>query len=408
MLNWARQFSIFCFLDNRNYQSAFHEYECLLAAGSIKELERNAGSAFGDLKEFSASNKDWLFGHFAYDLKNETEKLFSRNPDPIGFPDLYFFIPEILIELNHAGIKIGVAGHNHQQILDHILAQPDTMSSKKSLPDIKERISHKDYLKTIEKIREHILYGDCYELNFCQEFYAENCDIDPFCTYSMLGLHSPMPFSAFYRHQGRYLLCASPERYLKKKGNLLLSQPIKGTASRIPAHARLDEEEKQRLYNSKKDRSENIMIVDLVRNDLSRICVEGSVQVKELCGIYSFPQVHQMISTISGTLPDEVSWTEAIRVSFPMGSMTGAPKKRAMELIEAYEKSRRGIFSGALGYCTPEKDFDFNVVIRSILYNESSQYLSYQAGSAITFNSDAEKEYEECLLKASAIKKTLQ
>ena len=408
MLNWARQFSIFCFLDNRNYQSAFHEYECLLAAGSIKELERNAGSAFGDLKEFSASNKDWLFGHFAYDLKNETEKLFSRNPDPIGFPDLYFFIPEILIELNHAGIKIGVAGHNHQQILDHILAQPDTMSSKKSLPDIKERISHKDYLKTIEKIREHILYGDCYELNFCQEFYAENCDIDPFCTYSMLGLHSPMPFSAFYRHQGRYLLCASPERYLKKKGNLLLSQPIKGTASRIPAHARLDEEEKQRLYKSKKDRSENIMIVDLVRNDLSRICVEGSVQVEELCGIYSFPQVHQMISTISGTLPDEVSWTEAIRVSFPMGSMTGAPKKRAMELIEAYEKSRRGIFSGALGYCTPEKDFDFNVVIRSILYNESSQYLSYQAGSAITFNSDAEKEYEECLLKASAIKKTLQ
>jgi len=408
LLNWARQFSIFCFLDNRNYQSAFHEYECLLAAGSIKELERNAGSAFGDLKEFSASNKDWLFGHFAYDLKNETEKLFSRNPDPIGFPDLYFFIPEILIELNHAGIKIGVAGHNHQQILDHILAQPDTMSSKKSLPDIKERISHKDYLKTIEKIREHILYGDCYELNFCQEFYAENCDIDPFCTYSMLGLHSPMPFSAFYRHQGRYLLCASPERYLKKKGNLLLSQPIKGTASRIPAHARLDEEEKQRLYNSKKDRSENIMIVDLVRNDLSRICVEGSVQVKELCGIYSFPQVHQMISTISGTLPDEVSWTEAIRVSFPMGSMTGAPQKRAMELIEAYEKSRRGIFSGALGYCTPEKDFDFNVVIRSILYNESSQYLSYQAGSAITFNSDAEKEYEECLLKASAIKKTLQ
>jgi para-aminobenzoate synthetase component I len=408
MLNWARQFSIFCFLDNHAYKQAFHDYECLMAAGSIRELERDAGNAFEDLRQFSATTGDWIFGHFSYDLKNENELLHSRNPDHIFFPDLYFFIPEFLIELNHGSLKIAMHGDDHYRILQEILAQPDTFQSNGLGTRIQERISHKDYIETIKKIKAHISYGDCYELNFCQEFYAENSVLDPWHTYSLLSANSPMPFGAFYRHRDQFLLCASPERFLKKKGDIILSQPIKGTAARNPEQVHLDEMEKSRLYHSAKERSENIMIVDLVRNDLSRICSEGSVRVNELYGIYSFPQVHQMISTISGNLAAGIAWSDAIRLTFPMGSMTGAPKKRAMELIEEYEKSRRGIFSGALGYCSPEKDFDFNVVIRSILYNNSNRYLSYQVGSAITFNSEPEKEYQECLLKAAAIMKSLE
>ena len=223
-----------------------------------------------------------------------------------------------------------------------------------------------------------------------------------------MGTVSPNPFSAFYKVAHNYLLCASPERYLKKVEDKIYSQPIKGTSKRELNNLIEDENNKMNLLNSEKERAENVMIVDLVRNDLSKICMEGSVKVEELFGIYSFPQVHQMISTISGDLKNDRDLADIFRATFPMGSMTGAPKKKVMELIELYEKTKRGIFSGALGYITPEGDFDFNVVIRSILYNSSDKYLSIQAGSAITFNSNAEKEYEECLLKIEAMKKALQ
>ena len=149
------------------------------------------------------------------------------------------------------------------------------------------------------------------------------------------------------------------------------------------------------------------MIVDLVRNDLTRICKEGSVRVDELFGVYTFPQVHQMVSTISGVIKEDVSFPQIIDAAFPMGSMTGAPKHRVMQLINEFEPSARGIFSGSVGYINPDGDFDLAVVIRSIMYNQSTQHLSYQVGSGITFYSDAEAEWEECLLKAEAIRKVL-
>jgi para-aminobenzoate synthetase component 1 len=149
------------------------------------------------------------------------------------------------------------------------------------------------------------------------------------------------------------------------------------------------------------------MVVDLVRNDLTKICKPSTVTVDELFGIYSFPQVHQMISTISGNIEENLSFSQILKATFPMGSMTGAPKLRVMQLIDAYEPSARGLFSGSVGYKKPNGDFDFNVVIRSILYNQSANYLSYLVGSGITFYSDAEKEWEECLLKASAIMQVL-
>jgi len=268
---------------------------------------------------------------------------------------------------------------------------------------IQHRIQKETYIGIIEKLRQHILRGDCYEINFCQEFYATAVKVDPLLAYHRLTELSPNPFSAFYKLHDKYCCCASPERYLKRTGNKIISQPIKGTSKRNLNDKQLDEDNKQYLLQSSKEKAENVMVVDLVRNDLSRICVPGSVKVEELFGIYSFPQVHQMISTVCGELKEGVSIADIFRETFPMGSMTGAPKIRVMQLVEQYERTKRGLFSGAIGYIRPGGDLDFNVVIRSLFYNASTQYLSFQTGSGITFYSEPEKEYEECMMKAEAM-----
>jgi para-aminobenzoate synthetase component I len=408
-LNWADRFNICCFLDNNEYQLSHHSHECLLAAGAKESLEASAGDAFDQLRKFSAIHKDWIFGHFGYDLKNETEHLSSSHPDGIEFPDLFFFIPEIVIELKKDAIHIGSLKSDHEEILAEIEGSPVIFpTSFKGIPNTREKFSRSEYLTTVKELRSHILRGDCYEINFCQEFYREEITMEPLPIYYKLAKLSPTPFAAYYRLRDKYLICASPERYLKRTGDVLLAQPIKGTWQRNREDSHLDQTNKDNLFHSAKDRSENVMIVDLVRNDLSKVCEEDSVKVDELYGIYSFPQVHQMISTVSGKLAKDKNWVDLIEATFPMGSMTGAPKKKVLELIERYEKTKRGLFSGAVGYVTPGGDFDFNVVIRSILYNQSNQYLSFQTGSGITFYSQAETEYEECLLKAKAIKKVLE
>lgn len=405
---WANQFNTCCFLDNHEYESNEHSYECLVGAGSLKNINAQAGTAFEQLRKFAEEDNDWLFGHFGFDLKNEIEFLSSSHPDNINFPDLFFFVPEVVVELSRNKINIGLFGDSHEKIFDDILQVPIVTSvSERKIIQINPRFSREEYILVVEKLRDHILRGDCYEINFCQEFFAENISFEPLITYHQLSDLSPTPFGSFYKVNDRYLLCASPERYLKKKDDLLLSQPMKGTAVRNKNDAALDSYYKTALFSSAKDRSENVMVVDLVRNDLSRVCEEGTVSVNELYGIYTFPQVHQMVSTISGIVRNDLTWVDIIRATFPMGSMTGAPKIKVLSLIEQYEKTKRGLFSGALGYVKPNRDFDFNVVIRSILYNAGNNYVSYQVGSGITFYSDAEKEFEECLLKAEAIKKVL-
>ena len=268
------------------------------------------------------------------------------------------------------------------------------------------KITKQTYLDNVEHLKSHIQQGDIYEINYCQEFYANEVEINPIELYFKLNKKSPTPYSCFVKHNHSYLLSASPERFIKKQGNKISSQPIKGTIKR---GATLEEDEvlKHQLKNDPKERSENIMIVDLVRNDLSKIATRNSVKVEELCEIYTFPQVHQLISTISAEAKPEVDFKTIIHALFPMGSMTGAPKIRAMELIEQYEHSKRGLYSGTVGYIKPNGDFDFNVVIRSILYNSSSKKISYFVGGAITSLSEPEKEYEECLLKAKAINEVL-
>lgn len=407
VLNWASRFSTFCFLDNHQYRSSWQAEECLLGAGLQRSLSAQSGNALSHLAAFTAGNTGWLFGHLGYDLKNELFSLHSSHPDQIGFPDLFFFEPEIVVRLNKQQMEIFAA--NAGEVYQAILNTPGTREPyPTSVPEIQSRFSRNEYLEVMYQLQQHIQRGDCYEINFCQEFFAENVGADPVDLFYRLCRVSPNPFAALYRMQDRWLICASPERYFRKTGNKIFSQPIKGTAPRIPGNPQLDAAAIKELYESGKDRSENVMVVDLVRNDLSKICEDGTVLADELFKVYSYPQVHQMISTISGTLLPGTDLASIVRASFPMGSMTGAPKKRVLELIEKYERTRRGLFSGSVGYISPDGTMDFNVVIRSILYNASDRYLSFPAGSGITFYAEAEAEWEECLLKAAAIRKILE
>ena len=404
MLDWANRFSICCFMDSHHYKDALHEYDCLLAAGA-REVFSPSDNILPALQKFTCEKKQWLFGHVNYELKNETERVVSAKPVRTAFPPVFFFIPEIIIRINESRIVItSISGTDPKNIFDEInniiTAKQISVSSRLA---IKPSHSQEEYTGVIRKLKAHIQRGDCYEINFCMEFYADDAVIDPAAVYKKLSNISPAPFSCFYKLYDKYLLCTSPERYIKKKGTKIISQPVKGTIRRDLADMQNDRLLKNKLYESPKDRSENVMVADLVRNDLSRICKEGTVHTDELYGVYSFAQVHQMITTISGTADVKINFADVLKATFPMGSMTGAPKKRVVELIDLYERTGRGIFSGAVGYISPDNDFDFNVVIRSIMYNETKQALSFFAGGGITFYSEPENEYEECLLKAKAM-----
>lgn len=362
--------------------------------------------SFDALQLFVSSTRDWIFGHLNYDLKNEIEKgISSEHHDGIEFPLLQFFCPKLVVrKKNDSEIEIGgfegeeEAFQLFQQIRDAEISEIATNSPV----SIIERTPRADYIKAVEQLKKHIARGDIYETNYCMEFYAQQAELNTAALQQKLNALSEAPFAVYYKLQHLHLCCASPERFMQKKGNTLRSQPIKGTRRRGNSPEE-DEMLRSELLNDAKERCENVMIVDLVRNDLSRSAARGSVHVPELFGIHTFKTVHQMISTVEAQLAEDVHPVEAIRRAFPMGSMTGAPKLRAMQLCEETEHMRRGLYSGAVGYFTPEMDFDFNVVIRSIQYNAQTGYLSLMAGSAITAAAQPEAEYEECKLKAAAL-----
>lgn len=406
MLSWANRFNIFLFLDSCGYNEKYASEDWIMAVDAVDQFSLDE-RFFDAFQSWLNEKQDWVFGNINYDLKNEIEALSSAHPDQIDFPVLFFFQPKIIIRKKLEEIEVMAFDQQPSEIVEQILQTKHSQSQKLQL-NIRPKIQRSEYLNIIEQLRQHILRGDCYEINFCQEFFAENATIDPLSVYQQLTTISSTPFAGFYKLNEKFLLCASPERFLKKSGNKIISQPIKGTVKRDLNDGVVDDKLKQQLSDSQKDQSENVMVVDLVRNDLSRICKQASVHVEELYGIYSFPQVHQMISTVVGEIDPEISFADILKATFPMGSMTGAPKIRVMQLIEQYEQTKRGIYSGSIGYIDPQGDFDFNVVIRSIMYNATQQYLSYQVGGGITFYSDPEKEFEECLLKAEAIKKVLQ
>lgn len=375
------------------------------------EVLSHCEGAWSDLSAWSTQRRDWRLGYFSYDLKNEFEQLISTNSDFIGFPLFSFYHPRyvVLKDKGQWRVEYLQSEDTEESVRRWLHSLPFVEIFVDKCVDIQlnERVSKSQYLSNIKAIQQHIVRGDIYEVNYCVELFKEAVQLDVVQLYTRLLNVSPVPFAAFVRSDDRYLMCASPERYIQKRGKLIVSQPIKGTAPRSQ-DVEEDRWYRQQLAESEKERSENIMITDLVRNDLARIAERGSVRVEELCGIYAFQQVYQMISTVSAQLSDEHDWLDVIQATFPMGSMTGAPKVKAMELIEAFENTKRGLYSGAVGYVTPEDDFDFNVVIRSLQYHQGTGYLSTMVGSAITAMSDPESEYCECLLKASAIKRVLE
>ena len=409
LLYWAQQFREVAFLDSNSYPQAYSSYDCMLAVDAFTLLQTDYHNAFEDLKQYQQTTKDWLFGYLSYDLKNDSERLQSNNFDGLDFPDLFFFQPKKIFLLKGNQLEtryLHLCDDELQEDYQDITTIVPQQSTASESVVVQARIDQKKYLEQVQKMQEYIHKGDIYEANFCMEFYAENATIQPLEKFQKLNAISQPPFAVFLKNNQQYLLSATPERYLRKEGEDLISQPIKGTAKRYEDPV-ADEKAKEDLASNPKERAENIMITDLVRNDLSRTAQKGSVQVEELCGIYSFMQVHQMISTITSKMDEKYSVIDVLRLTFPMGSMTGAPKISAMKIIEELEATKRGLYSGAVGYFTPEGDFDFNVVIRSILYNQKKQYLSFSVGSAITALSVPEQEYEECLLKAKAMKSVL-
>lgn len=407
IISWSSSFDKIAYFDSNNYKDTIpNSYDILVGVGAKQSIELiDEKDAFYKLQKFYNKHKNWMFGFFSYDLKNDTEKLKSENKYTLDFPVLHFFIPEFVLEIKNNVLII--SSNNSTKKIKSIFEEIKLSNYSDNCTcniNFKSQYKKEEYIHKVDNLKKHIKHGDIYEINFCQEFFANNVETDPLSLYTKLNTISPMPFSAFYKLNNKYLISASPERFIKKVGNTVVSQPIKGTIKR-GVSKKEDLELKIELQTNIKERAENIMIVDLVRNDLSKIATKNSVKVTELCKIYTYPQVHQMISTIEAQVSAQTSSIEIIKHLFPMGSMTGAPKIKAMELIEEYEESKRGLYSGTVGYIKPDGDFDFNVIIRSLFYNKDKKHLSFQVGGAITIKSDAEKEYEECLIKAKAILK---
>lgn len=404
-LYWSQQFSSSCLLNSNALSDEYSKFDCALFVAPMAEYYGDNTDSFAGLDKFKTNHPNqWVIGFFSYDLKNQTEALFSGKENPLNFPDCYFFAAGTVLLFDDANVTI-CSSQDPALVYESI--------STAHYPDIKNsttpfsgtftpRMSQKEYIAVFHKLQDHIARGDIYEVNLCQEFYAENTEISPVQTYWKLNEASPTPFSCFFKLGDKYILSASPERFFAKRGDTLLSQPIKGTAPRGNDEAE-DLSIKNKLLHSPKEIAENVMIVDLVRNDLTRCALPGTVKAEKQLEIKSFKQVHQLVSTVSCTLSPAVSPVQAIKSVYPAGSMTGAPKISAMQLCEDYETSRRGVYSGAIGYFSPDGDFDFNVVIRTLLYNQEQRYLSFHTGGAITISAEATQEYEECLLKAKGI-----
>ncbi len=415
LLSWAQQFNEVVWFDSNsdfgNFNQDYSRYDVVLAVEANSFLNCNYKNAFEKLKAFQSSINDYIFGYLSYDLKNDIENLHSHHLNNLSFSDLFFFQPKKLFFLKGNSLEISYLKDPKNEIesdLEEIFRwkQPEKTLREDEIKILK-RITKTQYFQKLDHILEHIHRGDIYEVNFCQEFYAKNTTIDPLTVYQKLNEISSPPFATFLKIDEQFLLSASPERFVKKQKNQIISQPIKGTIKR-GKNQQDDNKLKHQLENDLKERTENIMIVDLVRNDLSKTAIKGTVRVEELCKVYTFKQVHQLISTVISKVRSETNPVDIIKSLFPMGSMTGAPKISAMKIIEELEETKRGLYSGAVGYFTPDNDFDFNVVIRSILYNQTNKYVSFSVGGAITSKSVIEKEYDECFVKAKAMKKALK
>ena len=360
LLGWSRQFEEVIWLDSNQHGDQYGNFDGLLAVDAASKLSLNFNKAFEELTRYYNRVDDWIFGYLGYDLKNDLEPLSSNNGDGLLFPDLQFFQPKKIISLKNGLAEfIYLDDFNHEidpdfsKIMSWSI-KVDQISPKSE--KVRMRITKDEYFQRVNKLLHHIQRGDIYEVNFCQEFFVEDAVIDPLYTFRNLNEISRSPFACFLKLGDHYALCSSPERFLLKREELVVSQPIKGTAKR-DSDPVLDHALKNSLAMDDKERAENIMIADLVRNDLSKTAISGSVGVDELCKVYSYKQVHQMMSTVSSKVPSRMHPVEILKTCFPMGSMTGAPKISAMKLIDQYEVTKRGVYSGAIGYINPQARF---------------------------------------------------
>ncbi|MCV6631612.1 MAG: anthranilate synthase component I family protein [Flavobacteriaceae bacterium] len=410
LLYWGAQFPHQILLEGNNHKSnSGWDLALAVDAASVFEMEETA--AWEGLRTYLKKEKDWLFGFFTYDLKNDIEQLETRHSDTLGFPAISFFRPKRLmwVEQNHIYFSyLPEVATEIERDFQSIKTFPCHQKKQRRTIRMQARWDKATYLQGVETLLSHIQRGDIYEANYCQEYFANAKLEDTVHLFERLNSISAAPFAAYMKWQSKFAICSSPERYLEKRGELLRSQPIKGTAKRFD-DPQADYRSKLALETDQKERAENIMIVDLVRNDLSRVAKKASVEVTQLCAVETYKQVHQMLSTITAKMQsDRFDIVDVLKATFPMGSMTGAPKIAAMELIDRLEAHKRGLYSGAIGYFLPNGDFDFNVVIRTILYNEEAPYISYSVGSAITAKSIPDAEYEECRIKAEAMRSVLE
>jgi para-aminobenzoate synthetase component 1 len=403
-IQWAKNYPYFCFFNSGKYTNQYGNFGDFLAVDAV-ELFHHQNTAWNQLNTLKSS---WYVGYLSYNLKNYFENVHSAKPNQIDCYDFLFFKPQFLIHfLDDTHLKIETYGENNtQKVWDEIRKTIVKEEEKKALGignvKLSSNVNFQAYQEKIVEIKSLISEGEVYELNYCISFDTKVSNIETSHLFKILNRLSPNPYACYFQSPEIAVMSASPERYIRKNGQKIISQPIKGTIAR-GATEEQDKKNKSLLFNNPKDRAENLMIVDLVRSDMAKVSDIGSVKVDELYGIYSFPQVHQMISSISADLKKNLTIFDAISSTFPMGSMTGAPKISAMNYIDDMEKANRGIFSGSIGWLNPNGDADFNVLIRSFFYDHHTQKLSFYVGSAITIDSDPQQEYEECMLKAKAM-----
>lgn len=330
-------------------------------------------------------NKNYI-AFINYDYKNTIEQFPEKHNNPLNFPQQLLIEIEKTVPLHEVNLNI----------------ESDTVSTIR----VQATVTKEEYVQHVNALKQHIQKGDIYEINYCITFEAHEVTINPLSLYQKLNNISHAPYAALIKLNDLFIISSSPELFLEKRNQTLYTKPIKGTAKRGLTHNE-DLAIKEALRINLKERTENVMIVDVARNDLSRIAEKGTVVVDKLFDIESYQQVHQMVSTVSCQLKDNTSFNDVLKATFPMASMTGAPKIRAMGLIDQYEVYNRGPYSGALGYIKENGDFNLSVLIRSIFYNQDKKYLSFTVGSAITAMCNPEDEYEECLLKAKAMMQVL-
>lgn len=364
--------------------------------------------ALGVHAEVSAPDqaRDWVFGHVAYDLGDGSGHLRSRHQRDPALPLERWFVPRTVIEWSGGRtlVHLHPAHEEEGSALASVLLQEPRAARNDGRP-LGPWVPDTDrgrYLANARRLLRHIQRGDIYEVNYCTRHSARAVDWDPYAAFGRMLQRSRAPFAAFYREGERFVLCASPERFLAIDGDRVVGEPMKGTRPRSS-----DPEEDGRLAaelaSDAKERAENVMAVDVMRHDLARVAASRSVTVPELCAVRSYPAVHQMVSTVAATLAPGSSAYAALLAAFPMASMTGAPKIRAMELIDEAEDRARGLFSGTFGFFAPDGTADLNVVIRSVFFDRERGTAAIHAGSALTANCDPETEWEECALKARSV-----